>query len=353
MIFSLTFFHRSSVLLALYLLLVACAPQSELKTNNDPSKYSLTEDVRWSSPDGFDLTMDIYTPLRQREAYPVLVMFHGGGWLMNDNSIMDQAAAYIATNSDYVVCNVNYRLLSDNENTTTLDEIVGDAFGALLWVKENIIAYQGDKTRIAVTGDSAGAHLAAMIVNTDSQLSSEVFSESSPKFSPSYLPNSMSAESVREVNGLSVQAAVLSYGLYDLYQVDIGVFESMRNPLWWINWSMARGFFGDGYSVVEQPSMYKAVSPLHNIPDAKKRMLPPQLLTVGSEDPVVTPESVKHYLRMLQVAGQKVSYWEYEGKSHAFLDSGSNSFLGSSFESDAPKALDVMISFLNKIFYPS
>ena len=334
------------------MLLMSCAEHQELKANNDPTKYNLVKDVLWASPDGFDLTMDVYTPASGEPSYPVVVMFHGGGWLINDKSIMDQAAAYLATNSNYVVCNVNYRLLSDNGNTTTLNEIVNDAFGAVLWVKSNVAKYKGDSTRVVVTGDSAGAHLSAMIVNRGDQLSSEVFSSSSPRFTPSYLPESKSAEQVAAENGLAVQAAVLSYGAYDLSETGISDFQSMKNPFWWVSGSIARGLFGDDYNVVEHPLMYKAISPSQNIPQATERQFPPQLLSAGSEDPVVSPESVKSYVKMLQSAGHTALYWEYEGKSHAFLDSGSNMLLGSSFEADAPMALNVMIEFLDEVFYP-
>jgi|TARA_B110000037_G_scaffold34365_1_gene41707 acetyl esterase len=340
-----------SVLFAI-LLLMSCVEHQELEANNDPAKYDLVKDVLWASPDGFDLTMDIYTPLSGKPSYPVVVMFHGGGWLINDKSIMDQAAAYLATNSNYVVCNVNYRLLSDNGNTITLNEIINDAFGSVLWVKSNIAAYKGDSTRIVVSGDSAGAHLSAMVVNMGDQLSSELFSSSSPRFTPSYLPESKSAEQVAAENGLAVQAAVLSYGAYDLSKKGISDFESMKNPFWWVSGSIARGLFGDGYNVVEYPLMYKAISPSQNIPQTSGRQLPPQLLTSGSEDPMVSPESVKSYTEMLQSAGHTAVYWEYEGKSHAFLDSGSNRLLGSSFEADAPLALNVMIEFLDEVFYP-
>ena len=337
---------------AAILLLMSCAEHQDLEANNDPANYDLVKDVLWASPDGFDLTMDIYTPLSGKPSYPVIVMFHGGGWLINDKSIMDQAAAYLATNSNYVVCNVNYRLLSDKGNTITLNEIVNDAFGAVLWVKSKISTYKGDSTRVAVTGDSAGAHLSAMIVNRGDQLSSEPFSSSSPRFTPSYLPEAKSAEQVAAENGLAVQAAVLSYGAYDLSEKGVSDFESMKNPFWWVSGSIARGLFGNGYNVDEHPLMYKAVSPSQNIPQAPGRQFPPQLLTSGSEDPVVSPESVKSYTEMLQSAGHTAVYWEYEGKSHAFLDSGSNRFLGSSFETDAPLALNVMIEFLDDVFYP-
>ena len=114
--------------------------------------------------------------------------------------------------------------------------------------------------------------------------------------------------------------------------------------------SLARGLFGDDRNVTDHPDLYRALSPVHNIPQANERLLPPQLLTVGTDDPVVTPASVKAYLKKLQSAGHPASYWEYEGRSHAFLDSGSNAMLGSSFEADAPAALDVMIRFLDDVF---
>ena len=337
-------------ILLLLLLITACTKAPELKKHNDPNRYTVTRDVLWASPKNFDLTMDIYSPSSGRESYPVVVMFHGGGFLLNDKSIMDQAAAYLATNSEYVICNVDYRLLSDNGNTTTLDAIVGDAFGAVLWVKDNIDQYSGNPQQIAVTGDSAGGHLSAMIVNLGNALSSQGFTPETLSFLPSYLPKGESAESVAARDGLRVQAAMLSYP-YDFYEGAREGFENVTNPLWLINGVMGRGVFGDGLTFIDDHSLYKRVSPKHNIPERSQRVLPPQLLTVGTEDPLVTPAQVRAYDAALQRAGHETRYWEYEGASHAFLDSGSNALLGSSFEADAPPALDVMISFLDQVFY--
>ena len=61
---------------------------------------------------------------------------------------------------------------------------------------------------------------------------------------------------------------------------------------------------------------------------------------------------VKDYIKNLESSGHNTQYWEYEGRSHAFLDSGSNFFIGSSFEENAPQAIDVMINFLDSVFYP-
>jgi acetyl esterase len=343
---------RSLILIFYILTLSACSNKDvEPLENNDPSKYNLAKDVLWASPNSFDLTMDIYTPTSGKDAYPVLLIFHGGGWLINDKSIMDQASSYLATNSEYVICNVNYRLLADQDNTVTIDQIVGDAFGAVLWVKAHIGVYGGDANKVAVTGDSAGAHLAAMIVNSGHQLGSDAYSELSPLFIPSYLQDGITAEVVAEQRGLSVQAAILSYGAFDLYSPDMRDIESWKNPFWLVAGSLARGLFGDDFHAEDNPIMYQGVSPIYNIPAIEELVLPPQLLTVGSDDPLVSPASVSAYLAKLQNAGHSAQYWEYEGRSHAFLDSGSNALLASSFEKDAPVALDIMIDFLDEVFY--
>ena len=326
--------------------LFACAEPEVPKAHNDPSKYTVAEDVLWASPDGFDLTMDIYTPTSGQTSYPVLMIFHGGGWLINDKSIMDQMAQYIATNGSYVVCNVNYRLLGDQDNTVTLDQIVSDVFGAVLWAKENIGGYQGNRERFAVTGDSAGAHLSAAVVNLGHRLSSGGYSPENLSFKPSYLPAGRSAEQIAQSSGLEVQAAILSYGAFDLYDRGTGSFETWKNPFWYLGGALPRGIFGDAYTVQSHPALYRGVSPIHNIPISTARALPPQLLTVGSEDPLTTPQMVRDYLQKLLAAGHSATYWEHQGRSHAFLDSGSN------FAADAPPALDEMLAFLNGVFYP-
>ena len=332
-------------------LLFSGTTKSELMSNNDPSKYTVIKDLLWASPGGFDLSLDIYTPKSGKDSYPVIVIFHGGGWLIRNKSIMDQMSKYLATNSEFVVCNVNYRLLADNGNTITLNQIVEDVFGSILWIKENIINYKGDKSKLAVTGDSAGGHLSAMIVNMGTQLSSKGYTNKSQDFNPSYLPEGKRAEQVAKENGLEVQAAILSYGSYDVYKSSLEGFEKMKNPFWLFSGSLPRGFFGKNFNALDNPEMYKAVSPSFNIPMSTERRLPPQLLTVGSNDRLVTPHSVKAYKEQLESAGQRVEYWEYTDQGHAFLDSGSSSFLGNNFEKNAPQALDVMISFLNNIFY--
>ena len=340
------FLYRHVGLVIVLGALFGCAAPEIPKSHNDPNKYIVAEDVLWSSPDGFDLTMDIYTPVSGQASYPVLMIFHGGGWLINDKSIMDQMSQYIVTNGDYVVCNVDYRLLGDQDNSVTLDQIVSDVFGAVLWAKENIGQYQGDAKRFAVTGDSAGAHLSASVVNLGHLLSADGYALGNLKFRPSYLPAGMSPEQVVLNRGLEVQAAVLSYGAFDISSRGAGNFETWKNPFWYMGGALPRVIFGDAYTLQTHPDLYQGVSPIHNIPLSADRSLPPQLLTVGTEDPLTTPRLVQEYLAKLRGAGHAAEYWEHQGRSHAFLDS------GDSFAKDAPPALDVMLTFLNSVFYP-
>ena len=327
---------------------------SLLKSTEEKTPFTKIENLEWAKPKGFPLTMDIYTPNRNKESYPVIVMFHGGGWLINNETIMDQSCAYLTTHSDYVVCNVNYRLLVDLENTTTLDEIVEDVFGAVLWIKQHIKKYKGDPSRVIVTGDSAGGHLAMMVAAQGHQLSSTGFDESPLAFTPTWLPEGKMAEQVAQENGLEVQAAILSYGAFNIYKSCLGGFEKEENIFWGMGEAKARGIFGNEFNAQDNPEPYKKVSPIFNIPLASERTLPPLFFTVGEKDNVTTPESIQAYMEKLREAGHSnMEYWVHEGRPHAFLDSGSNEFLGIKFEDDAPPALDKMIAFMNNIFYPN
>jgi acetyl esterase len=313
--------------------------------------FEIAEDVLWASPKGFDLTMDIYTPNTSKKSYPVIVIFHGGGWLINNKSIMKQSAEYLATHGDYVVCNVNYRLLGDLENTVTINEIVEDAFGAVLWIKSNIKKYKGDSKKVIVTGDSAGGHLAMMVTGQGYQLSSQGFDGAELGFNPTWLPKGKAAEDIAKVNGLEVQAAMLSYGAFDIYNAAKQGFEK-PNFFWQMGNAEGRGMLGKAYNYTDNPERYQKVSPIYNILKASERTLPPLLFTVGSEDDTTPPTSIETYIEKLKAAGHTdIQYWIHEGRPHAFLDSGSNEYLKINFEDDAPPALKMMLDFLNTIFY--
>ncbi|PUA27719.1 MAG: lipase [Cellvibrio sp. 79] len=303
--------------------------------------------IQFAAPDNFPLTLDIYVPQTGKKSYPVLVIYHGGGWLVNNNSIMNDMASTIARDGEFVVANMNYRLLGDQNNSVTMNKIVEDVFGGLLWVKDHIAEYQGDPARVAITGDSAGGHLTTMILTRGRQLESDGFAGPSFGFKPSYLPAGKTAEQVAQDDGLKVQAAVVSYGAFDLYTIAQGNFETPKNMFWKFANAEARGIFGNNINVKDNPDYYKAVSPIYFIPAAREYKLPPQFVHVGSLDKSTPPSSAQRYVDLLKAGKQPVEYKVYPGKNHAFLDNGCN-WAGSCFEKDARWPIEDIIAFLHK-----
>lgn len=339
---------------------VAAARSSPAMVNIPPARHQvkLTKDLIWATPAGVSLALDIYQPqiappaggANLAVAYPVLTIFHGGGWLINNKSIMQQMAHYLASHANLVVVNVDYRLLSANYNTTRLNQTVEDAMGAVLWVQQHIAAYQGDPARVAVTGDSAGGHLAAMVMLAGQQLTSKGFASRQPGFQPSYLPPGATAESIAAAGGIKVQAAILSYAVFDLQARALAGFETAQNGFWAAGNASPRGFFGAGISVQSHPELYRALSPQYLIPSVQQRQLPPQLVHVGSRDTLATPALTARYVDAVKAAGHAVEFTVYSGLNHAYLDNDCNSYLGTCFARDAIEPLNEMIAFLQRVF---
>jgi acetyl esterase len=330
-----------------FLALGACGTRGAGERNPRAAHETEAElGVEWAAPGGRALYMDIYRPLTGRPPYPVILIFHGGGWLVNDRRIMSDAAAYLAAHGEYLVCNADYRLLGDAGNTTTMPEIIGDCLGALAWVKANASARGGAPERIALSGDSSGGHLAAMVAMASGRLGRGSYGPPSFSYAPSWWPEG------RDLGGfdLSVKAVVCHFPVTDLYALCArGGYEGPGNAFWAIARKSPRGLFGPGIDPSSSPEYYRASSPLHLIPQAAERVLPPVYCAVGSADSLVRPDGVKEFVEALRSAGQEAEYWEYPGKGHAYLDSGSNVFLGNVFRRDAPPALDRMLDFLDRV----
>jgi len=104
---------------------------------------------------GRELFVRIYRPATG--TLPALVYFHGGGWVAGSVFTHDGACAALAENARIAVVSVEYRRAPENPFPLPND----DALAALQWVAANAAALDVDPARLAVGGDSAGAHLAA------------------------------------------------------------------------------------------------------------------------------------------------------------------------------------------------
>jgi acetyl esterase len=306
--------------------------------------------IVWASPKDFKLTLDIHVPQTEStKPKPVLVIFHGGGFLLNSKSIMTDLATTIASRTDIITVNVNYRLLSDLNNTTKINELVEDAMGSVLWVKDNIKQYGGDPTKVAVTGDSAGGHLASMVTLAGRNLDSDGFAKKPLGFKPTYLPEGMTAEQVARKDGLKVQATILSYTAFSLVGMVENGFEK-DSPIWKWAHAKARGVFGDEINLKDNRDYYLAMSPDQYLIDAKKYKLPPQFVHVGDQDQATKPEFSEKYVEQMKGLGQSVRLKIYPGKKHGFLDSGCNDYNQGCFDDLSKPTVDDMIAFLNEVF---
>jgi acetyl esterase len=107
---------------------------------------------------GVDIPVRIYTPTGSGP-FPILVWFHGGGWVVGDLETTDPTARHLTVGANCVVISVDYRLAPE----TKFPGAVDDAYAATIWAAQQAPRLDGDAGKIAVGGDSAGGNLAAAV----------------------------------------------------------------------------------------------------------------------------------------------------------------------------------------------
>lgn len=93
------------------------------------------------------------------EKLPVVLFFHGGGWVHGTLDTHDRLAAILAVQAHCAVVSVDYRLAPEHPFPAAWD----DALASLQWLKTQGDSLCVDISRIAVAGDSAGGNLAAAL----------------------------------------------------------------------------------------------------------------------------------------------------------------------------------------------
>jgi acetyl esterase/lipase len=92
-------------------------------------------------------------------ASPVVVYFHGGGFVVGDLDTHDGSCRQHAVGADAIVVSVDYRLAPEHPYPAAVE----DAWAATLWVAEHGDEIGADTTRMAVAGDSAGGTISAVV----------------------------------------------------------------------------------------------------------------------------------------------------------------------------------------------
>ncbi|HVM08186.1 MAG TPA: alpha/beta hydrolase [Acidimicrobiales bacterium] len=104
-----------------------------------------------------DVPVRVYTP-EGSGPFPVVVYFHGGGWTIGSIDSHDPVTRRMAAEAGAVVVSVEYRLAPEHPFPAAVD----DSLAAFDWVFANAAELNGDPSKLAVAGDSAGGNLAAV-----------------------------------------------------------------------------------------------------------------------------------------------------------------------------------------------
>ena len=217
----------------------------------------------------------VYTP-EGAGPFPVMVYFHGGGWVFGDLDTHDAVCRELCGAVGMVVVSVDYRLSPEYKYPDATD----DAVAVTKWVAENARALGADASRLAVGGDSAGGNLAAV-----------------------------TAQRLRDEKGPKIAAQLL---IYPVTRIDGHPTKSIVDN--------AQGYF------LEKASMEYFINHYLRSPaDAKQANaspllatdfsnLPPALVLTCEFDPL--RDEGEDYGKKLQAAGVPVAISRYDGAIH-------------------------------------
>ena len=226
----------------------------------------------------------IYTPKTLRKAdglAPVLVFFHGGGWVIGDLDSHDVVCRKLALEGELVVVSVDYRLAPEHKFPAAVD----DAMAATKWIAENAKQLGVDASRLMVGGDSAGGNLAAVV-----------------------------AIAARDGNGPAIAGQVLIYPATDFTMAHPSHSEPETSIL--LTHSVIK-WFRDHYlngaaDVGDWRASPARATTLVGLP-------PAYVLTAGA-DPL--RDEGAEYAERLKQAGVAVTYRNFPGQFHGFFTMG-------------------------------
>ena len=120
--------------------------------------FTVKKDIVYATAGGKSLTLDLYAPNNAVRAVPIIVYIHGGGWRALDKSWCPYPMRLLE--QEYAVASINYRLLQEGG---AFPANLHDCKAAVRWVRAHAAEHGLDGDHIGVWGDSAGAHLAALV----------------------------------------------------------------------------------------------------------------------------------------------------------------------------------------------
>ena len=244
-----------------------------------PEAVGKVADRTISGPGG-ELPVRIYTPAGAGP-FPVIVYFHGGGFVIATIDTYDSSARALANAAGAVVMSVEYRKGPEHKFPAAHD----DAYAAYLWAVRNASQIGGDSTRIALVGESAGGNLALA-----------------------------TAMQVRDSTG--VRAPVSIVAVYPVVGSDTTTESYTRNALAKpLNRPIMTWFFRH-YT----RSSADATDPRLNIVGANLKGLPPVTIISAEIDPLLSEG--EQLTSKLRDAGVTVNQRMWPGTAHEFFGQG-------------------------------
>lgn len=136
------------------------AVKALMKENNIPKPPSMVDTSGKDIPvQGGKIHLRMYTPKNASGTLPVIVYYHGGGWVIADLDTYDASARGLAEQVGAIVVSVAYRQAPEYKFPTAHN----DSFAAYEWAVKNAAEFRGDPSMVAVAGESAGGNLAAAV----------------------------------------------------------------------------------------------------------------------------------------------------------------------------------------------
>ena len=247
-----------------------------------PAEVALVRDLQMPGP-ASTLTLRLYRPIGSSGTarLPVLVYYHGGGWVIGDLDTHDSLCRELANASGCAVVAVDYRLAPEHR----FPAAALDCIAATRWVRDHAAELQLDASRLAVGGDSAGGNLAAVV-----------------------------AIEARDSGNLAIAFQLLIYPATDQHR---GAPSHTSNGQGFLLTTDTMDYFGNHY--INDRVHYKdwRASPLLHTDLSK---LPPALVLTAGYDPLRDEGAA--YAEALTAAGNRASYICFERQIHGFITMG-------------------------------
>lgn len=226
------------------------------------------------------ISIRIYRPKGETDALPVVMYFHGGGWVLGDKNTHDRLMREIAIGTKAAVIFVNFTRSPEVHYPIANEE----AYFATKYIGEHGHDFNLDSARLAVAGDSAGGNMAAAVT--------------------------MMAKSR---GGPDIQFQVL---LYPVTDANFNTESYRKFAKGYFLTREAMEWFWKNYLPDKKLRKQSTASPLQaSIEELKK--LPPALIITGELD--VLRDEGEAYARKLLEAGVRVTAVRYLGATHDFM----------------------------------